>query len=188
MAPTVDIAVFGSSEPVAGQALYESARALGTGLARAGYGVVTGGYGGVMEAASRGARDAGGTATGVVCGLFRERAANRWLTEAVTTPDLFERTRELVRRARGFVVLAGKAGTLAELAFLWALHRAGCLAEHPVLLLTDSSGDPWNSLMSCLEHNDLLDPSELAATEIVPTPEAAVRRLVELVPPAAGRA
>ena len=73
MAPTIDIAVFGSSEPLPGQTRYESARALGDGLARAGFGVVTGGYGGVMEAASRGAREAGGTATGVVCGLFSER-------------------------------------------------------------------------------------------------------------------
>jgi uncharacterized protein (TIGR00730 family) len=184
VAAPVEIAVFGSSEPGPGDPRYERARALGRALARAGYGVVTGGYGGVMEAASRGAREAGGTATGVVCGdLFSGRVPNPWLTESVSTPDLFERTRELVRRARGFVVLGGKAGTLAELAFLWALNRAGCLADRPVILLTGPSGEPWNALMTCLEHSDLLDPSELAATEIVASPGAAVRRLVERIAP-----
>ena len=59
------IAVFGSSEPEAGSAPYETAYRLGTLLAAARHPVVTGGYGGVMEAASRGAREAGGTTIGI---------------------------------------------------------------------------------------------------------------------------
>jgi len=184
----VGIGVFGSSEPGLGTPLYESARTLGGDLARAGYRVVTGGYGGVMEGASRGAREAGGTATGVVCDVFPGRAPNGFLTDVAPTADLFERTRELVRLSRGFVVLGGRAGTLAELAFLWALHRAGCLDGRPVLLLTDSDGGPWNALMRCLERNRLLDPPQLAATDVVRTPDEAVRRLAALVPAGPGSA
>ena len=60
------IAVFGSSEPSDGDPLYERAQRLGHRLAKAGFGVITGGYGGVMEAASRGAYEAGGKSIGVV--------------------------------------------------------------------------------------------------------------------------
>ncbi len=76
------IAVFGSSEPLEGEPLYEQARRVGALLAAAGYRVVTGGYGGVMEGASRGAIERGGEAIGVVCGaVFPARSPNRYLTE-----------------------------------------------------------------------------------------------------------
>ena len=70
------VAVFGSSEPAEGDTLYDTARRLGGLLARCGYRVVTGGYGGVMEAACRGAREAGGATVGVTCSIFRDRTPN----------------------------------------------------------------------------------------------------------------
>jgi uncharacterized protein (TIGR00730 family) len=163
--------VFGSSEPLPGDPLYELARRLGEALARAGFRVVTGGYGGVMEAASRGASDAGGTAIGVVSALFGAREPNRYLSEVVRTRDLFDRTRELVARADAYVVLPGKAGTLAELAWLWALDRAGCLGRRPVIVL----GDVWSAVLAALEKNGLLEPSQILRTSRARTPEEAVR-------------
>jgi len=167
------IAVFGSSEPLPGDPAYERARRLGRLLAEAGFLVVSGAYGGVMEAASRGARAGGGRTLGVTCGIFNRRGPNEYLDEVIETPDLFARTRGLVERSWGFVVLPGKAGTLAELAFLWALHRAGCLSERPVLLL----GAQWNGLLQHLSNQGILDRTQLEMSRVVGTPEEAVDSL-----------
>ena len=81
--------MFGSSEPQAGEPLYELARQLGRFLAEAGFLVVSGGYGGVMEGPSRGAREAGGQALGITTDSFAGRgAANRFLTREIREPDL----------------------------------------------------------------------------------------------------
>jgi uncharacterized protein (TIGR00730 family) len=167
------IAVFGSSEPLPGEPLYEQARELGRLLAEAGFRVVSGGYGGVMEAASRGAREAGGAALGVTCAIFSARRPNEHLGEVIEAADLFARTRGLVDHSRGFVVLPGKAGTLAELAFLWALHRAGCLDGRPVLLL----GAQWDRLLRHLWNEGILDSTQLEASRVVGTARDAVEAL-----------
>ncbi|HKQ59755.1 MAG TPA: LOG family protein [Candidatus Polarisedimenticolaceae bacterium] len=167
------IAVFGSSEPAPGAADYELARRLGAALARAGHPVVNGGYGGVMEAASRGAREAGGEVIGVTCRAFAQRRPNAYLTTEVATTDLLARTAELIARAAGFVVLPGKAGTLAELAQLWALDRAGCLGGRPVVLL----GARWQGLLDYLAAAQLLDEDQVNHTRVVRTVEHAIEAL-----------
>ncbi len=163
------VAVFGSGEPGPGDPLYERAREIGALLAERGVPVVTGGYGGVMEAASRGAREAGGEAIGVPCAQFRGRAPNRWLTRVLEEPDLLARTRRLVELSRGFVVLAGKAGTLAELAMLWALLRAGLLAA-PVVILDET----WGRMYDDLDRAGRLDPAVREWTRRAASPAEAV--------------
>ncbi len=167
------IAVFGSSEPLPGAPLYEQALRLGRLLAEAGHPVVTGGYGGVMEAASRGAREAGGQTIGETCEIFRDRKPNGYVDREIATADLHARTQRLIELSAGFVILSGKAGTLSELALLWALQRAGCLAERRVVLL----GDPWRELLRFLAERDLLEPAQLSVTRVAETPEQAVREL-----------
>jgi uncharacterized protein (TIGR00730 family) len=173
------VAVFGSSEPLPGEGLYEDARRLGALLASLGMTVVTGGYGGVMEAASRGAAEAGGAALGVVCDGWSERGRtpNAWLTERIGTPDLHARTQALIERASAYVVLPGKSGTLAELALLWALHRAGALDGRPILLL----GEVWVPLLRHLAAWNMLEPAQLEATRVVRTPEEAADWLSRLL-------
>lgn len=154
------IAVFGSSEPRPGDGPYELARAVGRALAEAGHDVVTGGYGGVMEAASHGAVEGGGGAHGVLCAIFGDRTGNRYLSSHEIAPDLFARTARLIERADAFVVLDGKAGTLAELAFLWALQRAGCLDGRPVVIWSDA----WGEITDTLSDRGHLDRNEYEAT------------------------
>jgi uncharacterized protein (TIGR00730 family) len=167
------IAVFGSSEPAEGDPGYARARRLGELLARAGFRVVTGGYGGVMEAASRGAVEAGGTTVGVTSAVFRDRRPNPFSSRVVESADLHDRTRELIRLSDGFVVLPGQAGTLAEVAWLWALHRAGCLGRRPVVLV----GDGWRELLRHLVRAGILDASQFDVTRVVDTPEEALDAL-----------
>lgn len=178
MAPRA-IAVFGSSEPLAGEPAYEQARELGRRLASAGFAVITGGYGGVMEAASRGAREGGGTAIGVPSRLFSDRKPNRWVDSAVMTEDLYERSRELIERAGGYVILPGRAGTLSELALLWALIRAGCLERRPVILL----GDYWKPLFDQLSRSNVLEPAQQLQTRVVATSAEALERIAAALGP-----
>jgi len=177
------VAVFGSSEPVEGDRLYRAARKTGAALASAGYRVVTGGYGGVMEGASRGAREAGGRAFGVLCEIFPGRRGNRYLTGSIMTRDLLERTHELIRRSDAWVVLNGKAGTLSELTMVWALQRAGCLNPAPVILF----GDGWAPVLDTLLTQGMLDPAQQTVTTIAASPEAMLATLRKYGSPEPGR-
>jgi uncharacterized protein (TIGR00730 family) len=128
------ITVFGSSRPAEGDAWYEEARALGRALAGAGLAVCSGGYGGVMEAVSRGAKDAGGRTLGVTSSSFRRRA-NRWLDEEVRVGSWEERLFELVRRGDGYVACRGGTGTLVELAVVWEMLNKRVMPRKPFAVL-----------------------------------------------------
>jgi len=167
------VAVFGSADPSEGDPLYELARRVGALLVDAGYGVVTGGYGGVMEGASRGAAEAGGAAVGVTCDVFAGREPNRFLTERRETADLVARTGALIDAACGYIVLHGKSGTLAELTLVWALHRAGSLGPRPVVLL----GDAWRPFLHHLVRGAMIETDQLAITRVAEGPEDAVAAL-----------
>jgi uncharacterized protein (TIGR00730 family) len=165
------VAVFGSSEPPEGHADYEAARRLGSLLVARGLAVVNGGYGGVMEGASRGAREAGGEAIGVTTDAFvRRRGGNAWLSREIREPDLLLRTRTLLELADGFVVLPGRSGTWAELFLVFALHRARLLGPRPVVLL----GAGWGAQVAALEGWGILEPDHREVVRFASTPEETV--------------
>ena len=89
----MNIGVFGSSLPREGEAAYEEARQIGRLVASRGGRVVCGGYGGVMEAACRGAAEEGGSSLGVI--LEGKSGANAWVTRVSPEPDLAARLRRL---------------------------------------------------------------------------------------------
>jgi uncharacterized protein (TIGR00730 family) len=167
------VAVFGSADARDVDPLYGLARRVGTLLVGAGYGVLTGGYGGVMEGASRGAFEAGGVSIGVTCSVFPGREPNRFLTERRDTADLLARTGALIDAACGFIVLHGKSGTLAELTLVWAFHRAGSLGARPVILL----GDAWRPFLHHLVRGAMIEDEQLAITRVAEGPEEAVAAL-----------
>jgi len=167
------VAVFGSAEPPEGDPLYELARRVGGLLVAAGYGVVTGGYGGVMEGASRGATEASGIAIGVTCATFQGRLPNRFLTETREEANLVARTGALVEAACGYVVLHGKSGTLAELTLVWALHRAGSLGRRPVVLLRAA----WRPFLHHLVRGAMIEDDQLGITRVADEPEDAIMEL-----------
>lgn len=175
--------VFGGSEPVPGEPLYEQARRTGRLLARAGCVVLNGGYGGVMEAASRGAREADGHVVGVTVAAFRERAPNRYLIEERREPDLYARTRRLIEESDAFIILPGRSGTLAELTLVWALCRSRQIPDKPVALL----GEPWAAFLEALRRLDFLEPRLLDLTRHTPSPEEAVAWALTDPPPLRSR-
>jgi len=136
------ITVFGSSRPGEGDADYAEARELGRCLAEHGFAVCSGGYGGVMEAASRGAKEAGGKTYGVTAEFFG-RTINNWIDVEVRKKTWEERLFELVRRADGFVACKGGTGTLVELAVVWEMLNKLVMTAKPVVVL----GDFWQPVL-----------------------------------------
>jgi uncharacterized protein (TIGR00730 family) len=132
------ITVFGSSRPRDGERDYEEARELGRELAGRGFRVCSGGYGGVMEAASRGAKEAGGRTVAVTSTFFRSKP-NVWVDEASAVATWHERLFELVRLGEGFVACKGGTGTLVELAVVWEMLNKGVMEGKPFVAL----GEFW---------------------------------------------
>lgn len=119
------VAIFGSSQAESGSAAWNEAATVGARCARAGLTVVTGGYGGTMEAASKGAAEARGRVVGVTAaGLFRNRSgANPHVTHEIAANSIPERIGILTDLASGAVVLPGSIGTAAELVVAWNMNH-----------------------------------------------------------------
>ena len=140
------VSVFGGSAPRPGTPPYEAARTLGAALARAGWTVATGGYSGVMEAASRGAAEAGGHVVGVTCGLIEDwkgLRANAWVKEEIKFDTLRDRLYHLVSFCDAAVAMGGGIGTLSEVSLLWSLIQTGEIKRRPLVLV----GPVWRETM-----------------------------------------
>jgi uncharacterized protein (TIGR00725 family) len=136
------ITVFGSSRPQESDEEYVEARELGQLLADRGFALCTGGYGGVMEAVSRGAKEVGGKVYGVTAEFFA-RKANEWVDVEVRMKTWEERLFELIRLADGFVACKGGTGTLVELAVVWEMLNKGVMPAKPFIAL----GDFWTPIL-----------------------------------------
>jgi uncharacterized protein (TIGR00725 family) len=136
------VTVFGSSRPKAGDADYEEARALGKALAERGFAICSGGYGGVMEAASRGAKQAAGKTYGVTAEFFK-RNANEWVDVEVRKKTWQERLFSLIELGDGFVACKGGTGTLVELAVVWEMLKKSVMEPKPFVVL----GDFWQPIL-----------------------------------------
>lgn len=160
------IAVFGSSRREADSPFYREAFELGGVLARAGYTVLSGGYGGSMAAVSRGAYEAGGRVIGVTCAIFDPLPPNPWVTEEVKAPTLIERLALMLDRADGFVAIRGGIGTLSEVTLAWSLLQTRSLNSKPLVLL----GADWQPVLDAfVDHTDL-GRSIAGLARIVATP------------------
>jgi uncharacterized protein (TIGR00730 family) len=147
------ITVFGSSRPREEDADYEEALALGRSLAEAGFAVCSGGYGGVMEAVSRGAKSAGAKTYGVTAEFFKPKP-NAWIDEEIRLKTWQERLFELVRLADGFVACKGGTGTLVELAVVWEMLNKSVIAGKPMVVL----GDFWMPILERVREVELGHP------------------------------
>ena len=136
------ITVFGSSRPTAKDSDYAEARALGVEIAKHGFAVCSGGYGGVMEAVSRGAKEAGGKTYGVTAEFFK-RKANEWIDVEVRKKTWEERLFELIELGDGFVACKGGTGTLVELAVVWEMLNKSVMQTKPFALC----GDFWQPIL-----------------------------------------
>jgi len=149
------VTVFGSSRPHEGDADYEEARVLGRALARCGFAVCSGGYGGVMEAVSRGTKEAGGKTYGVTAEFFKAAKLNRWVDVEVRKQTWEERLFELIRLAHGFVACKGGTGTLVELAVVWEMLNKSVMTGKPFAVL----GEFWEPILERVREVELGHPA-----------------------------
>lgn len=136
------ITVFGSSRPREGDPQYTRAQELGRALAGRGFTVCTGGYGGVMEAVSRGAKQAGGQTVGITAEFFGAQA-NAWIDEVVCVKTWKERLFALIERAAGYAACPGGTGTLVELSVVWEMLNKRVMRPKPFVMV----GDFWQPIV-----------------------------------------
>ncbi len=140
------IAVFGGASPKPGDDTYEQARQLGNLLGCAGHTVMTGGYIGVMEAASRGAFEAGAHVIGSTCEqleTWRNTKANVWVKEEWKHKTLRDRMYALIDACDAAVVMPGGVGTLAELMVMW---NEEIISRKPPRLMV-VVGESWSQVV-----------------------------------------
>jgi uncharacterized protein (TIGR00730 family) len=136
--------VFGSARIGEGDPTYELARETGRLLADAGFAVITGGGPGVMEAANRGAQEAGGLSVGFNIQLPHEQHPNRYIDLGYTFGHFYSRKVMLVKSAEGFIMFPGGFGTFDELFEALTLIQTGKVMNFPVVLV---GSDYWRGLI-----------------------------------------
>lgn len=138
------VTVFGSARIKGDSPYYELARKMGAAITQLGFTVMTGGGGGIMEAANRGAKDAGGRSVGCNIELPHEQKPNRFLDRFVTMRYFFVRKTLLVKYSYAFVIMPGGAGTLDEMFEALTLIQTGKVKSFPVVIM---GTDYWDEIL-----------------------------------------
>jgi len=169
------ITVFGSARTRPDDPVYELARAIGRGLAEAGYAVITGGGPGAMEAANRGCREGGGLSVGCNIELPHEQGMNAYVDLGVEFRYFFARKTMFVKYADGFVILPGGFGTLDELFEALTLIQVGKVRHFPVVLVGRAY---WAGLLDWIRDmlvtQGAVDATDLELLRLTDDPEEAV--------------
>lgn len=169
------VSVFGSARVLAGTPTYESARATGRAFAEAGFAVVTGGGPGVMEAANRGCREAGGLSVGFNIELPHEQESNPYLDLSLTFHHFYARKVMFVKAAEGFVIFPGGFGTQDELWEALTLIQTEMIGDFPVVLF---DSDYWQELLDWMRTEMLADglisPEDAELIRLTHDPRTAV--------------
>ena len=156
------VGVYGSARLPESDPRWAAAFALGAALAEAGFTIATGGYEGIMGAASRGARSKGGEVLGYTVTSWDGLPANEAVTQRIDSADLFERLRRF-STADLLIGLDGGIGTLAEIAVGWNLLQVS--DARPLLLV----GDPWIELVDLVRRRLVVGPADLAIVRTLPS-------------------
>ncbi len=174
------IAVFGSARTPEADPMYRAAREVGRRLAEAGFAVITGGGPGIMEAANRGARDAGGLSVGCNIELPHEQGINPYVDVAINFRYFFCRKTMFVKYSEGFVLFPGGYGTLDELFESLTLMQTRKIQRFPVVLFGSAY---WRGLVDWLRQQVLsrrnIDAEDLNLFVVTDSPEEACRVVLE---------
>jgi uncharacterized protein (TIGR00730 family) len=168
------VTIFGGSKCGEDSEEYRQALSVGRLLAEAGFTICTGGYLGVMEGASRGARERGGRVLGIVMNQFKTEP-NRYLTDKVASAHFYERLQNLITRSVGFVALRGGAGTVTELSLVWNKLQTKVIGPRPLVLL----GSCWPPVVDAFRKSLVVSERDVSLIDFADTPEEAVRIIKE---------
>ncbi|WP_298544325.1 LOG family protein [uncultured Aquimarina sp.] len=143
-------ALFGGSGKNRESKEYRETIKIGALLAEKGYVVKNGGYGGMMEAVSKGITDAGGKALGITCKQVGSAKGNDFLTETIVTETLYQRLEILIDKTELFIIQKGGIGTLSEVFLTLDIIRKESKVNRPKIFLI---GDFWNVIVDSLKLN-----------------------------------
>ena len=174
MAEEKIITIFGGSRCDESTEEYKQARKLGAKLAEAGFTICTGGYLGVMEAASQGAREKGGRVLGIVMNQFKSEP-NRFLTDKVASKHFYERLQNLIERSAGFVAVRGGMGTVTEVSMVWNKLQTGVINKRPLVLL----GAAWKPVVKCWQENLIVSDHDVSWVDFADDAEEASRIIIK---------
>ncbi|MFZ0077726.1 MAG: TIGR00730 family Rossman fold protein [Trebonia sp.] len=176
----IAVSVFGSARSQRESPEYKLAEEISAGLVRAGYTVITGGGPGIMEAANKGAAEAGGVSVGLGIELPLESGLNDYVNVGVEFRYFFVRKTIFVKYSQAFVVLPGGFGTMDELFEALTLVATGKITMFPIVLV---GSDYWAPLLDFLKNTMLgrgfIGASELALLRVVDDPEEVVKIIKE---------
>lgn len=173
------VSIFGSARIGDDDPVYRSATATGRAFAKRGWAVVTGGGPGIMEAANRGCREAGGLSVGFNIRLPHEQGSNGFLDIELTFRHFYARKTMFVKAAEGFVVFPGGFGTLDELYESLTLIQTGVIRHFPIVLF---GSEHWRPMLAWtngdLLSDGLISADDLQLVSVTDDPATAVETLI----------
>ena len=176
------VSIFGSARIQPADPVYRLTEALARRFAEAGFGVISGGGGGVMEAANKGAAEAGGTSVGLNISLPFEQKPNDYANILIEFSYFFIRKVMFVKYAQAYVVLPGGFGTLDEMFEAVTLIQTQRTKPFPVILV---GSDYWSGLKRWIQHNlcdtGRVSPEDLDILQIMDDPEEIVSAVKKVV-------
>jgi len=174
------VSIFGSARTARGSSEYETAERIATGLVRAGYAVITGGGPGIMEAANKGAVQAGGVSVGLGIELPTEMGLNDYVEVGLEFRYFFVRKTVFIKYSQAFVVLPGGFGTMDELFEALTLVATGKITKFPIVLV---GSQYWAGLLSWLRDTMLakanIGPAEFSLFHVADDPDEVVGMIRE---------
>jgi hypothetical protein len=158
----IAVSIFGSARALRGSTEYQLAGKIAEGLAKEGYAIITGGGPGVMEAANKGAAEAGGVSVGLGIELPLEIGLNQYVDIGLEFRYFFVRKTVFVKYSQAFVVLPGGFGTMDELFEALTLVQTGKITKFPIVLVGSSY---WSGLLSWLK-TTMLAAGNISAADL----------------------
>lgn len=172
------VSIYGSARINPGDELYRQTEEIARRLGEIGFSVVTGGGPGVMEAANKGAAEAGVTSIGLNIDLPESQACNVYATKPITFSHFFVRKVMLVKYAAAFIIMPGGLGTLDELTEVLNLMQTGKIKPFPVVLY---DGEYWAGFLSWLCRDvlgrGLISEEDFDLLRICNTPDAVIETI-----------
>ena len=173
------VSVFGSARFKEDHPYYSMAREVGARLTDMGFTVMTGGGPGIMEAANRGAKEAGGISVGCNIILAHEQEANAYLDRVVTFRYFFVRKVMLIKYSYAFVVLPGGVGTMDELFEAFTLIQTKKILDFPVVLMGKDYYRPLIDFLNRMVEAGTISPEDLELLRVTDSVEEAMSHIRE---------
>lgn len=173
------VSIFGSARCTSEHPLYAETERVSSALVKAGYGIITGGGPGLMEAANKGATEADGVSVGLHILLPHEQGCNKYVKTRCNFRYFFIRKLMFVKYAMAYVVMPGGMGTIDELSEAFVLAQTGRIKPLPIILY---KGEFWNGLVDWIK-NSMVKDGYMRCEEwdklitICDTPEDVVRTI-----------